>query len=265
VIQAHGLVKLYGGRKVLRDVDLDLEQGQCMVIVGSNGVGKTTLLRVLAGLVRPSSGTACIAGFDVAQDPISVRRMVGFVSHQPLLYEDLSAMENLRFYGKLYSVSHLDARTAELLKQMRLWARRDDPVRIYSRGMRQRLSIARALLHSPPVLLFDEPYTGLDQGSSQALDSLLNMGSVVAEPDQRGAMRTILLTTHSLDDALRAQAEFSQGRRVAILADGRIVYCTAQGSEDSPARTEAIIRLRTEYDRWMAADAGLERRSVRAQ
>jgi heme exporter protein A len=264
VIQVRGVVKSYGGRKVLRSVDLDVAQGECLVLMGPNGAGKTTLLRVLAGLTKPASGTACIAGFDVAQDVTSVRRLVGFVSHQPLLYEDLSALENLRFYGRLYGVPDLDPRMAALLAQVGLWARRDDPVRIFSRGMRQRLSIARALLHDPLVLLFDEPYTGLDQRSSQVLDGLLAMASAGARSEASGVPRTVLLTTHNLEHAFRARTEHGQSPSAAILANGHLVYQMAGESQDDAAHAEAVARFREEYDRWMAFDPGTARRPARA-
>ncbi len=260
MIQVRGLVKAYGGRKVLRGVDLDVAQGECLVLMGPNGAGKTTLLRVLVGLVKPGGGAAHIAGSDVAQDAMSVRHLVGFVSHQLLLYEDLSALENLAFYGRLYGVPHLDTRMATLLSQVGLWARRDDPVRIFSRGMRQRLSIARALLHDPPVLLLDEPYTGLDQAASQVLDGLLALASAGAQTETSGTPRTVLLTTHNLEHAFRARTEHGPSTSAAILANGRLVYQMAGVSQDDAAHAEAVARFREEYDRWMAVDPGTARR-----
>jgi heme exporter protein A len=257
-IHVQGLAKSFGGRMVLRNVDLDVAEGECLVLMGSNGAGKTTLLRVLAGLARPSSGTVHIARFDLAHDVTSVRRLVGFLSHQPLLYDDLTAMQNLQFYGRLYGVPNLNTRVAALLDQVGLLARQDDPVRIFSRGMRQRLSIARALLHDPPILLLDEPHTGLDQGASQMLDALLRMAGAGARSSASGAARTVLLTTHNLEHAVGAG--MALGQRAAILAKGRLVYQMVRNSPGGVADAAELARFREECARWMAPDQGMARR-----
>jgi heme exporter protein A len=210
MIRVRGLVKSFGGHAVLRGLELDVDQGECLALVGPNGAGKTTLLRILAALSKPTAGTIQVAGTDLGEGAISVRRQIGFLSHEPLLYGDLSAEENLRFYGQMYDVANLRERISAMLHQVDLERSRHDLVRTFSRGMKQRLSIARALLHDPPVLLLDEPYTGLDRRSAIMLDAVLANAGVSA--------RTVLLTTHNLERGL------GMCRRVALLVKGEIVY-----------------------------------------
>jgi heme exporter protein A len=210
MIRVRGLVKRFGPRYALQGVDLDVDAGECVALVGPNGAGKTTLLRILATLSRPTEGTVRVDGLDLAQDANALRRRVGFLSHQPLLYDDLSGDENLRFYGRMYEVGGLGTRVNALLDQVGLAYARHDLVRTYSRGMKQRLSIARALLHDPPLLLLDEPYTGLDRQAAGMLDQILQRVGMDA--------RTILLTTHDVDRGLGLT------QRVTLLARGQIVF-----------------------------------------
>jgi heme exporter protein A len=212
VIEISGLIKVYGLRPVLRRVDLSLAPGEFLALFGPNGAGKTTLLRILATLARPTAGRVMVAGCSLPDDAADVRRLIGFVAHQPLVYGDLSARENLQFYSRMYGLEKPGARIEEMLAAVGLSRRADDLVRTFSRGMQQRLSIARAILHDPPVLLLDEPYTGLDQDAAAALDQVLK------EVALRG--RTILMTTHDLQRGL-ALAD-----RVAILSRGTIAYQT---------------------------------------
>jgi heme exporter protein A len=222
MIRVRGLEKSFGDHWALRGVDLDVAQGECLALIGPNGAGKTTLLRILATLTRPSAGAVSVDGQDLDAGATEIRRRVGFLSHQPLLYEDLTAQENLRFYGRMYDVREPDERIAALLHQVSLEAHAPDLVRAFSRGMKQRLAIARALLHDPPVLLMDEPYTGLDQRAAETLDSVLHGAGATG-----GATgRTVVLTTHDLERGLRIS------QRAALLVDGRIVYETRQGNQD---------------------------------
>ncbi|MBI3287296.1 MAG: ABC transporter ATP-binding protein, partial [Chloroflexi bacterium] len=161
-VEVRGLSKYYGPRPALRGVDLRIERGEFMTLFGPNGAGKTTLLRILATLSRPSAGTAHIGGLDLRSQGPRFRREIGLVAHEPLLYGTLSVAENLHFFGRLYRVPELEARAREVMEQVGLAHRRHDAVRTLSRGMQQRLSIARALLHRPSLLLLDEPYAGLD-------------------------------------------------------------------------------------------------------
>ena len=210
MIQVRGLIKSFGDHVVLQGIDLDVSKGECLALVGPNGAGKTTLLRILATLSRPTAGSVRVAETSLEDGAIPVRRQIGFLSHEPLLYGDLSAEENLRFYGRMYDVADLERRISELLHKVGLERSRHDLVRTFSRGMKQRLAIARALLHDPPVLLLDEPYTGLDRQAARMLDAVLE--------DAGLSSRTVVLTTHNLERGL------GMCRRVALLIGGRIVH-----------------------------------------
>ncbi len=228
MIELRGLVKAFGSRAVLKGVHLEVGTGEFLTLVGPNGAGKTTLINLIATLSRPNGGQLRVAGYDTARDPVAVRRRIGLVSHRTLLYDDLSGEENLRFYAAMYDVPRARARIEAQLRQVGLWGRQHDAVRTYSRGMQQRLAIARALLHEPPILLLDEPDTGLDQQSSATLSDLLRQAE--------GARRTVLMTTHNLERAA------AWGDRVAILAHGRIVFQAARADLDAAT-------LRAHYDR----------------
>ena len=242
MIQARRLTKSFGGRLVLRGIDLDVAEGECLALVGPNGAGKTTLLSILATLSRPNDGSMRIAGVDLVDGAKEIRRQIGFLSHQPLLYGDLSAEENLRFYGQMYSVSDLTERISALLKQVGLESSRHALVHTFSRGMRQRLSIARALLHDPPVLLMDEPYTGLDQQAARMLDEVLQEAGATA--------RTIILTTHDLDHGWRISD------RTAMLVRGQITHQMGAAS-DRRGQHQHLEQFRQEYER-QTAPAGRE-------
>jgi heme exporter protein A len=224
VIQARSLRKSFGLRPVLRGVDLEVAPGECLALIGPNGAGKTTLLRILATLSKPTAGLVRVAGLPLPAAAGEVRRRLGVVAHHPLLYSDLTAEENLKFYARLYALTGVPARITAVLEQVGLAARRHDLVRTFSRGMQQRLAIARALLHEPEVLMFDEPYTGLDPQAAEMLDQVLVQA-------RRGG-RTTLLTTHDLSRAL-ALAD-----RVAILARGVIVFSAACRDLDPRAFAE---------------------------
>jgi heme exporter protein A len=212
LIETRALVKAFGLLPVLRKLDLSITRGEFVALLGPNGAGKSTLLRLLAGLSRPTSGVILIGGWELPREAMAVRAQIGMVSHKPLLYENLSARENLQFFARLYNLPGADAerQISDLLARVGLAKRAHDLVRTFSRGMQQRLSIARALLHNPAVLLFDEPYTGLDQDASLVLDGLLRAAHTEG--------RTIVMSTHQLD---RAAALAS---RVIILSRGGVGY-----------------------------------------
>ena len=216
MIQVEGLVKSYGHTYALRNVNLEVRQGQFLTVVGPNGAGKTTLLRILATLLKPTGGLVRINGLDLASRSAEIRRHIGFVSHQSLTYPKLTIEENLTFYGKLYDVPAVEERVETLLHLVGLKARRHDPARTLSRGMQQRLSIARAIIHQPSLLLLDEPYTGLDQQAAEMLRQLLQTITTEA--------RTVVMTTHDLQRAL------DLCDKVAILAKGQIAYQTEDPS-----------------------------------
>jgi heme exporter protein A len=208
MIEVHHLVKRFGLKVVLRGLDFSVEQGEFVALLGPNGAGKTTFLRILSSLSRPTLGEVTIAGYSLPHQSAAVRRRLGVVSHMPLLYGDLTADENLRFYGRMYAIADLPARMTEVLEMVGLVARRRDLVRTFSRGMQQRLAIGRAILHDPDVLLLDEPHTGLDQDACNMLDEVLREVAV------RG--RTVVMTSHDLARA----AEL--GQRFDVLTRGAI-------------------------------------------
>ena len=209
-LEIKGLKKSFDLKPILRGVDLFLDQSECMALLGANGAGKTTLLRILAGLVKPSAGCVCVGGLDIERDAQQLRRVVGFVAHQPYLYDELTALENLLFFGRMYTVKQARERASELLQRVGLAKRAGERVAALSRGQVQRLALARALLHSPRLLLLDEPDTGLDEQGNELLEALLH------EHVERGG--TTLFTTHNLDRALKLSD------RIGMLAGGRVVY-----------------------------------------
>ncbi|HEX9389396.1 MAG TPA: heme ABC exporter ATP-binding protein CcmA [Anaerolineales bacterium] len=190
MITVKKLVKRFGLKPVLRGIDFEVQPGEFVALLGPNGAGKTTFLRILASLSRPTLGEVNIAGYQLPNQAAQVRARLGVVSHLPLLYGDLTAEENLRFYGRMYGLTDLERRITEVLEMVGLEARRRDLVRTFSRGMQQRLAIGRAVLHDPDVVLFDEPYTGLDQDASSMLDEVLK--TVAAKG------RTVVMTSHDL-------------------------------------------------------------------
>jgi len=208
MIQINGLTKNYGLNPVLRGLTLHVQPGEFVTLVGPNGAGKSTLLRIVATLLKPTAGQVKVGGWSLPKYGNKVRRHIGLVSHQALLYGDLTAAENLLFFARLYQLDHVEDRVAAALKEVGLMARQRDAVRTFSRGMLQRLTIARATLHEPDVLLLDEPYTGLDQDASRLLDNLLQR--------EKENGRTILMITHDLVHGLNVCD------RVAILSRGKI-------------------------------------------
>jgi heme ABC exporter ATP-binding subunit CcmA len=208
VIEVRKLIKRFGVKTVLRGLDFDVQPGEFVALLGPNGSGKTTFLRILSSLSHASLGDVRVAGYSLPHQAAAVRARLGIVSHLPLLYGDLSAEENLQFYGRMYGVSRPRERITEVLEMTGLEARRHDLVRTFSRGMQQRLAIGRAVLHDPEVMLFDEPYTGLDQDASLMLDELLR--TVAAQG------RTVVMTSH---DLVRAE---ELATRFDILSHGKI-------------------------------------------
>jgi len=214
MITVKKLVKRFGLKTVLRGIDFEVQPGEFVALLGPNGAGKTTFLRILASLSRPSLGQVTVAGYSLPHQAAAVRARLGVVSHLPLLYGDLTAEENLRFYARMYGIANPQARITEVLEMVGLETRRRDLVRTFSRGMQQRLAIGRAVLHDPDVILFDEPYTGLDQDASAMLDDVLK--TVAAKG------RTVVMTSHDL-----ARAE-DLATRFDILSRGVIAASAAR-------------------------------------
>lgn len=213
-IEVSGLAKVFGLRKALDGVDLELPRGAFLSIFGPNGAGKTTLLRILATLTRPSGGDARLLGIDLKQEPDELRGHIGLISHKPLLYLDLSAGENLLLAARLYGVPAPEQRVTELLATVELTSRRHDIVRTFSRGMTQRLSIARALVHDPSLVFLDEPYSGLDPRAVQILDGLL---AQIRGQDTPAGPRTFCMVSHDMDKG------FDLASHLLILERGRVV------------------------------------------
>ena len=226
ILEAQNLSKAYGFLPVLKKINLQIPHGQFVALLGANGSGKSTFLRLCAGLSKPTAGRLYIGGWEMPQEAMAVRAQIGLVSHQSLLYENLTAIENLRFFARLYPVPNGKTRSELLLEQVGLTKRANSLVRTFSRGMQQRLSIARALLNDPQVLLLDEPYTGLDQKAIEVLDELLQ------QAHQDG--RTILMTTHQLERAVRL------ADRVVILSRGNI-------GQDTLTEHLDLLKLTTLY------------------
>lgn len=227
MITIRKLVKRFGLKTVLRGMDFSVEPGEFVALLGPNGAGKTTFLRILASLSRPTLGSVTIAGYSLPGQAAAVRRRLGVVSHLPLLYGDLTAEENLRFYARMYDVAHADKRITEVLEMVGLSARQRDLVRTFSRGMQQRLAIGRAVLHDPEVMLFDEPHTGLDQDACQMLDTVLR------EVAARG--RTVVMTSHDLARVADLASRFD------ILSRG-VIAASIQRSQMDPNNLLAFYR-----------------------
>jgi heme ABC exporter ATP-binding subunit CcmA len=209
-LEIKGLKKSFSLKPVLRGISLTLGAGERLALLGANGAGKTTLLRILAGLTKPGAGQILLAGLDLNQQTQEIRHKVGFVAHQPYLYEELTALENLLFFARMYGVTHPQERSNLLLQRVELEKKARERVGSLSRGQLQRLALARALLHSPELLLLDEPDTGLDQKGVQMLMSLLQ------EHHERGG--ATLFTTHDL------QVAAQRSDQVVMLHNGRIAY-----------------------------------------
>lgn len=218
VIRAEKLVKSFGHITALRGVDLIVPHGAIVTIFGPNGAGKTTLIRILSGLTHPTSGKAVVHGWDLADGDAESRRKIGVISHQTYLYNNLNPLENLRFYGRLYGLDNLEERVLKAIEEVGLSERRNDPVKNFSRGMQQRLSIARATLHEPTLLFLDEPYTGLDQHAAR------NLKNILKRLHTEG--RTIIMITHNIARGLE------MCDRVLIQVTGRIVYDKPIGEVD---------------------------------
>jgi heme exporter protein A len=239
-IETVGLSKAFGAIQAVDRLSFQVQEGESVALFGSNGAGKTTLIRMLTLSLRPTSGSLRIAGLDPRKDDLEIRRRTGVISHQSYLYDDLTARQNLEFYGRIFGVDDPRGRAEELLETVGLAARADDTLGTFSRGMQQRASLARALVHEPRVVLLDEPFTGLDPHGARTLRKTLER--------LRETRRTVFMVTHNLTQGL----ELSD--RWIILARGRIV------DEGRSADTDAAIFEREYFDRLEAARSKRARR-----
>jgi heme ABC exporter ATP-binding subunit CcmA len=218
-VAVEGVWKFYGDYPALRDIKLEAGAGACLALIGRNGAGKTTLLRAMAGFSRPGRGRILIFGKEPRET--AARRMIGFIGHGISVYDELSALENLTLYARLYGLADARARALEWLARTGLERVRNGLVREFSRGMRQRLAVARAFLHDPSVLLLDEPFTALDDRAIAVLQSLLR--------DALAKGKTVILSTHQLREALELASD------VALLVRGRVAFhgpCTPEMAAD---------------------------------
>jgi heme exporter protein A len=209
MIEIKKLTKQADNKRILRGVDLSIKKGETVAILGPNGAGKSTLLKVLATLIKPTSGRVVINEMDLKKNHIQIKKIMGYLPHSSLLYDHYSPLENLVFFGNIYDVKNVEQRAVELVKEVGLSFFLNEPVKNFSRGMIQRIAIARAIVHEPEILLLDEPHTGLDQGAI----SILN--NVILSMKQKGT--TTLMVTHDFKQA----AEICD--RIIIVKNGKIV------------------------------------------
>lgn len=233
-VAVRGVEKWYGPLAAVRGIDFSLAPGEFVTVFGPNGAGKTTLLRILCGAVKPTRGSVAVGGHDVAESD-AARRRIGLLSHQTFLYPGLSAAENLDFYARLYALPRRRETVEAALVSVGLQDRRADRVRTFSRGMQQRLALARTLLHGPSVVLLDEPYTGLDPHAAAMLRTVLER--------LKDGRTTVVLVTHNLSQGLE------QADRVVVQVAGRWV------SDEPRAAVDAAAFERVYTDR-VAAAAG---------
>ncbi len=209
-IEINNLTKSFGKKKALNNVCLTLDKGESLTLFGPNGAGKTTLIKIISTLLHLSSGDVSIFGQSIVKEKDSIRRFIGIISHDSFLYPNLSAEENLCFYAKLYDVPEVEKRAQELLKEFNLYMWHDSLVRTFSRGMIQRLAIARAIVHNPHLIFLDEPYTGLDPQSAESLTLILHRF--------HEEQKTIILTTHDLEKG------WENATKIAILVSGELRF-----------------------------------------
>jgi heme exporter protein A len=209
-IDLQGLNKSFGSHHVLKKIDLNIKRGERFAIFGPNGAGKTTLIKIMSTLVQPSSGSVKINGIDIREKPEVIRRQLGVVGHHTFLYDNLTVYDNLKFYGRMYGVTNLEQRIREIINRVELEIRLYDKVSTLSRGMQQRVSLARAIIHKPNIMFLDEPEVGLD---ARAVDIMIN----ILNSSENG-IDTVFMTTHNLERGMEICDRF------AILNRGEFVY-----------------------------------------
>lgn len=228
LISIKNIYKKYSSVTALNNVTLDIKKGEFLSVFGPNGAGKSTLLKIISMQTRPSSGEAEYMGVSFKKTGDDFRRNFGVISHQPFVYENMTAMENLEFYASLYSVKNIKEKACELLQKLDLYGRRNDPVRSFSRGMLQRVSIARALIHSPEIIFLDEPYTGLDSLASEKLTNLLR--------GQLNDGKTVIMVTHDIYTGTDLATD------IMIMRKGGIVYKEKKENTDIAAFKDIYLR-----------------------
>ena len=252
-IETEGLTKRFGSLKAVDQLSFEVGEGEVFGLLGPNGAGKTTTVRVLACLISPSEGSAKVGGYDIRRDPLKVRQTVGILTENPSLYERLTAYENMDFFAEAYGLSGLQEkrdRIRELLDFFELWERRNDKVATFSKGMKQKLAIARAIVHNPPILFLDEPTAGLDPESAKGIRDLMKR---LSEHEKH----TILLCTHRLEDAEKLCS------RVMIIKRGKsVVVGTPEALRDKIAG-QPVLEVRLKKSDQKIVEAVRELKQVR--
>src|SRR5438067_5959161 len=227
-LESEDIRKTFGHFTALGGVTLSVGRGEFLALFGRNGAGKTTFLKIAATLVRYTHGKLRVQGIDINEDPEKARRHIGFLSHNTYLYRDLNPVENLRFFARLYGIEDAEGRIRVLLDRVGLSRRASDPVRAFSRGLHQRLGIARVMLHDPSLILLDEPYTGLDANAVETLNQMLDEAAAEG--------KTIILTTHDLEQGLRGAT------RGVVIDRGKIVFSGDAKEQGIREAYDAYIR-----------------------
>ncbi len=245
-VDAKGLTRFFGDKPAVQDVSFRVAWGEVFSLLGPNGAGKTTTMRMLCCLLSPTAGTAEVGGFDVTADPLKVREQFGLLPENPGLYESLSAERNLRFYGEIFGVppAKLESRIEEILKMLEIWDRRGDKIAKFSKGMRQKIAIARALVHEPRILFLDEPTASLDPEASKVVRDF------VLELKAKGG--TIFLNTHNLYEAQRLSD------RVGIINTSLLAFGSPQDLADRMWSKTTLVTLKRVDERIITAVKGLD-------
>jgi heme exporter protein A len=230
VIEARNLHRSFARQRAVDGVSFSLDEGEALAVFGPNGAGKTTLLRLLAGLLRPTAGEALVGGMTVAGSAVA-RARIGIISHESMLYHALTARENVELAARLYGVSDATAAALRALEQLHVADRASSPVRSLSRGLRQRVSIARALVHEPQVMLLDEPFTGLDEAGASALGDVLRAVC--------GSGAALVLVTHNIAEGL------TLATRAAVMHRGKFVRVTDSTGAEPAAFARAYREMVT--------------------
>lgn len=231
MIEVDSVSKSFGRIRALDNLSFSVREGELMGIIGHNGAGKTTAIRIIAGILHPDSGTVHVGGYDVTRDPLRVKAMIGYLPEEPNLYERFRAADLLRYFGELYGVPRdvLDDRIDELLELVGMSERAEDPINTFSKGMRQRIGIARALIHDPPIIIFDEPTMGLDPATAFSIREFIR--------ELKGS-RTMILCTHYMEEA-----DYLCDR-VAIINRGRILDIGTPDELKSRVQGDLILEVK---------------------
>lgn len=242
MIEVDSVSKSFGRIRALDNLSFSVREGELMGIIGHNGAGKTTAIRIIAGILHPDSGTVHVGGYDVTRDPLRVKAMIGYLPEEPNLYERFRAADLLRYFGELYGVPRdvLDDRIYELLELVGMSERAEDPINTFSKGMRQRIGIARALIHDPPIIIFDEPTMGLDPATAFSIREFIR--------DLKGS-RTMILCTHYMEEA-----DYLCDR-VAIINRGRILDIGTPDELKSRVEEDMILEVKVSEPSLISRDS----------